>query len=199
MKPTITTAIAFLAFSAAATAQFGTFVPNGSFEEFTSPPVQGGLVSSYARYWQGSSPDAVITTDAPNPSQNVGIWKVALRGGSPGLGGDWTADYAITTPWIMVTPGKKYRLSGWLLRGNAADNVYLDFNDGKGLTDDDGRPLGGNFPDGHAFAKSVNVWEYQYVDVQVGSRTTGVRVRCVRDGANKGNAYFDGLMIQPLN
>jgi hypothetical protein len=59
--------------------------------------------------------------------------------------------------------------------------------------------MGVNFPDGHAFAKSVNVWEYQSVDVQVGSRTTGVRVRCVHDGAMKGNAYFDGLMIQPLN
>jgi hypothetical protein len=187
-----------LTFSTAATAQFGTYVPNGFFEEFNYPPVQGGLVTTYAHFWRGSSPDVVITTDLPSSGQNVGVWKVALRGGSPGLGGDWTADYAITTPWISVTPGKKYRLSGWLLRGNPADNVYLDFNDGKGASDDD-RLIGVNFPDGHAYARSVNVWEYQSVDVQVGSRTTGVQVRCVRDGANKGNAYCDGLMIQPLN
>jgi hypothetical protein len=194
----LTGLLVLLTFSAAATAQHGTYVPNGFFEQFNFPPVQGGLVSTYASYWRGSSPDAVITTDHPTPGQNLGIWKVALRGGSWGLSGDWTADYAITSGFIPVIPGKKYRLSGWLLRGNPADSVYLDFNDGRGETED-GRPLGGNFPDGHAFARSVNVWEYQSVDVQVGSRTIGVQVRCVRDGANKGNAYFDGLMIQPLN
>jgi hypothetical protein len=187
-----------LTFSTAATAQFGTFVPNSNFEDFRIYPVQGGLVDAYLNSWQGSSRDVVITTDFPNSGQNVGLWKVALRGGSPGLGGDWTADYAITTSWISVTPGKKYRLSGWLLRGNPADDVYLDFNDGKGASDGD-RVIGVNFPDGQAFARSVNVWEYQSVDVQVGVRTTGVQVRCVRGGANKGNAYFDGLMIQPLN
>jgi hypothetical protein len=183
--------LALLTFSASVTAQYGTYVPNGFFEEFNYPPFQGALVTTYARSWYGSSQDVVLTTDLPNAGQNVGPWKVALRGGSLGLGGDWVADFAITSSWIPVTPGKKYRLSGWLLRGNPADNVYLDFNDGNGY--------GGSFQDAQAMARSANVWEYQSVDVQVGPWTTGVQVRCVRDGANRGNAYFDGLMIQPLN
>jgi hypothetical protein len=184
--------VALLASSAAATAeQIGTFVPNSFFEEFNVYPVDGGLVSTYARYWQGSSKDVVITTLHSAPGQKLGIWSTVFRGGSVGLGGDWNPDSAMTTPWIPVTPGKKYRLSGWLLRTDPADNVYLDFNDGRGR--------GGSFPDGHAFARSVHVWEFQYVDVQVGPWTTGVQVRCVRDGANRGNAHFDGLMIHPLN
>jgi hypothetical protein len=189
--PFLTGLIALLAFSAAATAQFGTFVPNGFFEEFNLHPVQGGLVSTYLRSWQGASQDVVITTDHPNSSQNLGVWKIAMRGRSWGLGGDGIADYAITSSWISVTPGKKYRLSGWLLRGNTADNVYLDFNDGQGY--------GGNFQDGQALAQLTHVWEHRSVEVRVGPSTRAIRVRCVRDGANRGNAYFDGLMIQPLD
>lgn len=181
--------IALLAFAGTATAQHGTFVPNSYFEEFRTPPVQGGLVATYLHSWWGSSQDVVITTDLPNSSHTLGIWKIAIRGGC--CGGDWAPDAAVTTSWISVKPGKRYRLSGWLLRGDTADNVYLDFNDGNGR--------GGNFQDGHAYAQSAHVWEYRSVDVQVGPWTTGVQVRCVRDGANRGNAYCDGLMIQPLN
>lgn len=184
--------IALLAFAGTATAQHGTFVPNSYFEEFRLPPVGGGLVATYLHSWQCfASRDAVITTHHPNSSYTLGIWKIAMRGGTPGLGGDLNPDACITTSWIRVTPGKRYRLSGWLRRGNAADNVYLDFNDGIGQ--------GGNFQDGQAMAQSVDVWEYRSVDVQVGPWTTEVQVRCVRDGANRGNAYFDGLMIQPLD
>lgn len=182
--------IALLAFAGTAKAQHGTFVPNSYFEEFKLPPVLGGPVATYLHSWQGS-PDAVIANKPSFASPPcLGIWKVVLRGGSPGLGGDWSPDYAISD-WIRVTPGKKYRLSGYLFRGDAADNVYLDFNDGRGW--------GGSFQDGQAMAQLVNRWELRAADVQVGPWTIAVQVRCVRDGANKGNAYCDGLMIEPLD
>lgn len=166
-----------------------TFVPNGWFEEMNQTPMQGGPVGIYLRSWQGSSQDVVITTDAPR--NGLSPWKIALRGASPGLGGDGLADAAITSSWIPVTPGRTYRLSGWLLRGNPSDNVYLDFNDGWGD--------GGSFADGQAMANSANVWEFQSVDVRVGPTTRGIRIRCVRDGANLGNAYCDGVMLQRVD
>jgi hypothetical protein len=166
-----------------------TFVPNGWFEEMIQPPVQGGPVSTYLRSWQGSSQDVVITTDAPR--NGLSPWKISLRGASPGLGGDGLADAAITRSWIPVTPGRIYRLSGWLLRGETSDNVYLDFNDGQGY--------GGGFTDGQAMARSTHVWEFQSVDVRVGPTTRGIRIRCVRDGANLGNGYCDGVMLQRVD
>lgn len=182
--------LALLTFSGTATAQCCGSVPNGFFEDMKLPPVQGGLVSDYLRCWQGSSRDVVITTDHPFAGPpSLGNWKIAMRGSNQGA--DGLSDAAITTSWIPVTPGKRYRLSGWLLRANSADNVYLDFNDGKGQ--------GGNFQDAQAMATSAGVWEYRSVDVQVGPSTTAVQVRCVRDGANRGNAYFDGVTIFPLN
>jgi hypothetical protein len=45
----------------------------------------------------------------------------------------------------------RYRLSGSLWRVSAADNVYLDFNDGVGQ--------GGSFEDAQALATSTEVWE----------------------------------------
>ena len=33
----------------------------------------------------------------------------------------------------------------------------------------------------------------------VGSGTEALKVRCVRDGANEGNAYFDGVTLQRLD
>lgn len=162
------------------------FVPNGFFEDITAG-VNGGLVSTYLRSWSGTSNDVVITTDGTDPG--AGIWKVALRGWAGG--GDSAPDAAVTTAFIPVTPGKIYRLSGWLWRVSASDNVYLDFNDGLGQ--------GGNFTDGQAVATAANTWEYRSVDVQVGPATTGIKVRCVRDGANSGNAYCDGIQLQRVN
>jgi len=37
------------------------------------------------------------------------------------------------------------------------------------------------------------------VETTVSPSTTAIRVRCVRDGANEGNAYCDGVMLQRLN
>ena len=183
--------LALLTNSGAALAQCsGTSVPNGFFEEMKSAPAQGGLVGDYLRCWQGSSPDVVITTDHPFAGPpSLGPWKVAMRGTNQG--GDPIADSVITTSWITVTPGKRYRLGGWLLRANTADNVYLDFNDGRGQ--------GGYFQDAQAMAATTGVWEYRTADVQVGPWTTAVQVRCVRDGANRGNAYCDGVTLFPLN
>lgn len=162
------------------------FVPNGFFQDITSS-VNGGPVSTSLRSWSGTSNDVVITTDGTDPG--AGSWKIALRGWNGG--GDSAADAAITTSFIPVTPGKTYRLSGWLWRVSASDNLYLDFNDGLGQ--------GGNFTDGQALATATNTWEYRSVAVRVGPSTTGIKVRCVRDGANSGNGYCDGLQIQRVD
>lgn len=163
------------------------FVPNGYFEDLLPGAVNGGPVSTSLRSWQGGSNDVVITTD--HPYSGLGRWKVAMRGSNQGA--DSVADFAITSSFFPVTPGKRYRLTGWLLRAQPTDNVYLDFDDGRGD--------GGNFTDGQAMAQQVGVWEIRFVDVTVGPQTRGVKVRCVRDGANKGNAYCDGVQIQRLN
>jgi hypothetical protein len=84
-----------------------THVHNGFCDDFLLAPVQAGPVDLYLRDWTGSA-DAVITTDAPD--EGTGPWKVALRG-SVG-GGDATADFIVTSDWIPVTPGRRYRSAG---------------------------------------------------------------------------------------
>jgi hypothetical protein len=163
------------------------FVPNGYFEELKPGAVNGGPVSTSLTSWTGSSNDVVITTDLPY--SGLGKWKVGMRGSNQGA--DAVADFAITSSFLPVTPGKRYRLTGWLLRAQSTDNVYLDFDDGRGD--------GGNFADGQAMAQQVGVWETRSVDVTVGAQTKGVKIRCVRDGANKGNAYCDGIQLQRLD
>lgn len=98
--------LSLLTFSGTATAQCcGTSVPNGFFEEMKLPPVQGGLVNTYLSCWQSPSPDAVITTDHPFAgSPGLGSWKIAMRGTNQG--GDALSDFAITTSWLPVKPGK---------------------------------------------------------------------------------------------
>ncbi len=160
-----------------------TFVRNGFCEDFLQPPVEGGAVAKYLRGWSGTG-DVVITTDGGD--EGTSPWKIALRGSSGG--GDSTADFAVTSDWIPVTPGQRYRLSGSLWRASAADAVYLDFDDGAGQ--------GGSFEDAQAMAKQTEVWERVAVEATVGPTTTAIKVRCVRDGANQGNAYCDGIMLQ---
>jgi hypothetical protein len=143
-------------------------------------------VGLYLRDWTGSA-DAVITTDAPD--EGTGPWKVALRGSAGG--GDGTADFIVTSDWIPVTPGRRYRLSGSLWRVSRADNVYLDFNDGVGV--------GGDFPDAQAMATRSHVWERVAAEATVSPTTSAIRVRCVRDGANEGNAYCDGITLQRVD
>ena len=163
-----------------------TYVRNGYCEDFLIPPAEGGEVGVYLRGWSGSQ-DAVITTDGGD--EGTSPWKIALRGTTGG--GDATADFVIASDWIPVTPGKRYRLSGSLWRVLATDNVYLDFNDGIGV--------GGNFDDAQAMATSTEVWERVAVEATVGPATTAIKVRCVRDGANQGNAYCDGITLQRVD
>jgi hypothetical protein len=161
-------------------------VRNGFCEDFLVPPSQGGAVATYLGGWSGSA-DAVITTDGGD--EGTSPWKIALRGQTGG--GDATADFVISSDWIPVTPGRRYRLSGSLWRVSAADNVYLDFNDGAGQ--------GGSFDDAQAMARSTNVWERVAAETTVGPQTTAIKVRCVRDGANEGNAYCDGITLQRVD
>ena len=163
-----------------------TYVGNGFCEDFLIPPAQGGAVSDYLRGWSGST-DAVITTDGGD--EGTSPWKIALRGTTGG--GDGDADFVISSDYIPVTPGKSYRLSGSLWRVSAADNVYLDFADGAGQ--------GGSFPDAQAMARATQVWERVAAETTVGPTTTAVKVRCVRDGANAGNAYCDGITLQRID
>ena len=163
-----------------------TYVRNGFCEDFLIPPVQAGAVSDHLRGWSGST-DAVITTDGGD--EGTSPWKIALRGTTGG--GDAEADFVIASEYIPVTPGRRYRLSGSLWRVSSADNVYLDFNDGAGQ--------GGSFPDAQAMSRATEVWERVSAETTVGPTTTGVKVRCVRDGANRGNAYCDGITLQRLD
>lgn len=164
-----------------------TFVHNGYFEDFLVPPADGGAVAAYVRDWAGSSPDAVITTTAGD--EGTGPWQVALRGSTGG--GDANADWINSSNWIPVTPGRTYRLSGSVWRVSANDRVYLDFSDGQGQ--------GGSFPDAEAYATGTNVWERVAAEATVGAGITAINVRCVRDGANEGNAYCDGITLQRID
>lgn len=163
-----------------------TYVRNGFCQDFLRPPAQGGAVAAYLRDWVGSV-DAVITTDGGD--EGTSPWKIALRGEAGG--GDAAADFVVTSDWIPVTPGRRYRLSGSLWRVSTADNVYLDFNDGIGE--------GGNFADAQAVATSSEVWERVAAEATVAATTTAIKVRCVRDGANRSNAYCDGITLQRVD
>ena len=160
-----------------------TYVHNGFCEDFLLPPVQGGAVRDHLRGWSGTD-EAVITTDAGD--EGTGPWKIALRGATGG--GDSTAAFVIASEWIPVTPGQRYRLSGSLWRVSAADHVYLDFNDGVGQ--------GGSFEDAQAMAAGSEEWERVAAEATVGPATTAIKVRCVRDGANRADAYCDGITLQ---
>jgi hypothetical protein len=162
-----------------------TYVGNGFCEDFLLPPAPGGAVTAYLRGWSGTH-DAVITTDGGD--EGTGPWKIALRGSTGG--GDSSADFVVSSDWIPVIPGQRYRLSGSLWRVSAADNVYLDFNDGVGQ--------GGSFQDAQAMATSTEVWERVATEATVGPTTTAIKVRCVRDGASRGNGYCDGITLQRL-
>src|SRR5262249_977864 len=150
------------------------------------PPGQGGAVTGFLRDWVGTT-DAVITTDGGD--EGFSPWKIALRGTTGG--GDGTADFAIASDWIPVTPGRSYRLSGSVWRVSSSDNAYLDFNDGQGQ--------GGSFEDAQAMSTGTQVWERVAAAATMGPQTTGVKARCVRAGRTRGNAYFDGIALQRLD
>ena len=163
--------------------QNATYVRNGFCEDFKVPPVEGGQAAVHLRGWSGSG-DAAITRGPADES--TGPWKMALRGST--AGGDATADFVVPSDWIPVTPGARYRLSGRVWREVAADNVYLDFDDGQGQ--------GGSFEDAQALATTTRMWERVATEATVGATTKALRVRGVRDGASQGNAYFDAITLQ---
>lgn len=163
-----------------------THVRNGFCEDFLVPPVEGGAVAAHLRGWSGFN-GAVITTEQGD--EGTGPWKIALRAlteaGAP------VATFVIVSDWIPVAPGRRYRLSGRVWRGSSADNVYLDFDDGAGQ--------GATFDDAQALATTTKAWESVAAEATVGPDTTAVRVRCVRDGANRGDAYCDAVTLQRLD
>jgi len=163
-----------------------TYVGNGFCEDFLGAPGEGGAVSTHLRGWSGSR-GAVIT--AEQGDEGTGPWKIALRASASGA--DRAAEFAIVSDWIPVAPGRRYRLSGRVWRGATDDNAYLDFDDGRGQ--------GGSFEDAQALAESVLTWERVAAEATVAPSTTAVRVRCVRDGANRGDAYFDAITLQRLD
>lgn len=157
------------------------FVPNGFFEDRVSTPASEGPVSTHLQSWSGSSDDVVITRAFSNPV--AGPWAIRLKVGARG-----GPDAAETTGWVPVEGGATYKLSGYVWRSSSADRVYLDFHDGEGQ--------GGRFPDAEAMATRVGVWEYVEATATVDAATTGIKVRCVRDGANAGDGLCDGLTLQ---
>jgi hypothetical protein len=162
-----------------------THVRNGFCEDFLLAPAEGGAVGAYLRGFTGSK-GAVITTDGGDPG--AGPWKIALRGSTQAGA---AADFAASSDWIPVTPGRRYRLSGLVWRVSPDDNAYLDFGDGAGQ--------GGDFEDAQAMSVETQAWERVAAEATVGPSTTAIKVRCVRDGANRGNAYFDAITLQRLD
>lgn len=163
-----------------------THVRNGFCEDFLLAPAPGAPADSHLRDWSGTV-DAVVANDAPD--EGTGPWQIALKGSTGG--GNTDADVAITSDWIPVTPGRRYRLSGSLWRVSETDNVYLDFNDGVAEGED--------FEDAQAMASGVHTWERVSAETRVASGTRAIKVRCVRDGENSGNAYYDGITLQRLD
>lgn len=159
-----------------------TYVPNGFFEDFLRVPAEGGPVDRFLRGWSGS-PGAVVTTAVGD--EGASPWKIALRPATDGR--EPAADFAVCSE-IPVTPGARYRLSGLLWRGAADDNVYLDFDDGKGQ--------GASFEDAQALCRQTGEWERVAAETTVAAATTAIRIRCVRDGANRGTGYCDGVTLQ---
>lgn len=163
--------------------KFTTYVPNGFFQDLLIPPLNGGQpLKTYERSWTSASNgtvdsfDVAISNDLPNAPASE--WKVILRA-APTAG--W--DYAVSSP-IPVTAGKTYRLSGWLYRTNSSDDVYIDFND---------LVAGDNI-----YTTVTNAWQFVQGQVNVGTATS-LRIRCVRDKGNAGNAYCDGITLQRVN
>jgi hypothetical protein len=167
-----------------------THVDNGFFENPVTA-AGGAPLSSHTTAWTGYS--GTLGAGTANTA-DVGL---ATFGGpiasypnyatlnvnpSPG----W--DLALSAP-IPVTSNTVYRLTGWVRRGNSADNVYLDMDD---LTTD------GVQRDHNLNASSVGNWDFVAGDYCVGSATS-IQVRCVRDTGNAADGGCDGITIQRID
>ena len=177
-----------------------TAVLNGNLEEFESAAnvasasnaasasdgLEGARVGSLAAPgWTADSDDAVL---GRTPSGLAGgAWSLRLRGSEGG--GDGAADEAITEDWIPVAGGT-YRLSACMRRENAADNVLVDFDDGRGRDAD--------FADAHLVAASTGAWECRAVTKCIPASVGAVRIRAARAGANLGDAWFDRVELKRI-
>ncbi len=171
-----------------------TAVVNGNLEDFgsavnaasASNGLEGARVASAAvPGWAADSDDAVI---GRTPSGLAGgAWSLLLRGSEGG--GDGAADEAIAEDWIPVEGGT-YRLSACMMRESAADNVTVDFDDGRGRDAD--------FADAHLVAASTGTWECRAVTKCIPASVGAVRIRAARDGANLGDAWFDRVELKRI-
>ncbi len=114
---------------------------------------------------------------------------LALRLRGTDAGGDEADDAVLTEQWIPVEGGT-YRLSACMLRENANDNVFVDFDGGTGRD--------GDFLDAHIVATETGVWECGAVTKCISESVGAVRVRAVREGANLGDAWFDRIELKRL-
>ncbi|MCY3968688.1 MAG: NBR1-Ig-like domain-containing protein [Acidobacteria bacterium] len=162
-----------------------TAVLNGNMDDFAQG-VEGGQVGSYeVPGWTADSSDALIAR--PPSGLDAGSWSMLLRGSDGG--GDNAPDVALTEDWIPVEGGT-YQLSACMRRESAADNVLVDFDDGKGRDAD--------FADAHLVATSTGSWECRAVTKCIPGSVGAVRIRAVRDGANLGDAWFDRIELKRI-
>ncbi len=147
--------------------------------------LEGARVGSAVPGWATDSGDAVL---GPTPSGLAGgAWSLLLRGSEGG--GDGAADAVTTDEWIPVQGGT-YRLSACMMRENAADNVTVDFDDGRGRDAD--------FGDAHLVAASTGAWECRAVTKCIPASVGAVRIRAARAGANLGDAWFDRVELKRI-
>ena len=171
-----------------------TAVLNGNLEDFgnaanaasASNGLEGARVGSLASPgWTADSGDAVL---GPTPSGLAGgAWSLRLRGSEGG--GDGAADAVTTEEWIPVEGGT-YQLSACMMRESAADNVTVDFDDGRGRDAD--------FADAHLVAASTGTWECRAVTKCIPASVGAVRIRAARAGANLGDAWFDRVELKRI-
>ncbi len=135
--------------------------------------------------WLADSGDATISR-VPAGLAPGGL-AMRLRGSE--ADGDEAPDAVITERWIPVQGGT-YRLSACMLRENASDNVFVDFDGGAGRD--------GEFLDAHIVATETGVWECGAVTKCIPESVGAVRVRAVREGANLGDAWFDRIELKRL-
>ena len=131
--------------------------------------------------WTAASGSASV---APPPSGlDAGALSLVLRGR------DAAPAAAVAEEWIPVEGGT-YRLSACMMRENARDNVFVDFDDGTGRD--------AVFDDAHLVASSTGKWECRAVTKCIPASVGAVRVRAARNGANLGDARFDRIDLKRI-
>ena len=161
-----------------------TAVVNGGLDDYALGVDGGQVGKSVAPGWTADSGDVVIARSPASPA-DAGSWGLLLRGA--GSGGDDASDMAMTEAWIPLEGGA-YELSACVLRQHAGDNVFVDFDDGKGRD--------ASFEDVHLVAAGVGTWECRAVTKCIPASVGAVRVRAAREGDNLGDAWFDNIELK---